>query len=56
MHRFQEETEGALEFFDDSFSQGGEINVGVRVVKEFGQFCNALGVCLGLELESLALE
>jgi len=56
MYRLHKETKGALEFFDDGFSESGEINVRVRVVEELGQFCNALGVRLGLEFESFTLE
>lgn len=56
MDGLQEEAKGTLELFDDGLCESGEVQVWVRVVEEFGEFSNALGVRIGLELEALALE
>jgi len=54
--RLQEEAEGALKLLDDRLGESGKVQVWVRVVEELGEFGNALGVRVGLELEALAFE
>jgi hypothetical protein len=53
---FHEETESALKFLDDGFSESGEVDVWMRVVEELGEFGNALCVCVTFESEALAFE
>ena len=54
--RFEEETESALKLLDDSLCKGGEVNIWVGIVEEFGKFCNAFSIGVSLEFEALALK
>ena len=56
VYRFHEQTKCSLELFNDCLAQGSKINVWVGVVEELGEFCNALGVGVSLESETLSLK
>lgn len=54
--RLDEQAIGALEFLDDGLGEVGETDLGVLVVNVLCELGNALGIGLGLELETLAAE
>lgn len=45
-----------MELFDDGLGKNGEFNVRMLIIQVLGKLSNALGVGLGLKLETLALE
>lgn len=54
--RLDEETKGALELLDDGLDKDGERNVRVLIVDVFGELGDRLSICVGFELEALALQ
>jgi hypothetical protein len=54
--RLHKQAECTLELLDDGLAESGEVDVGMSIVEEFGEFGNAFCVCVGLELEALAFQ
>jgi hypothetical protein len=56
VYALHQQTICTLKLVDDDLGEIGEADARVLVVHKLGQLGDALGICLRLELEALALE